>query len=440
MTDHIEPAEPVDVIIAGAGISGLIAACLLAESGASVLLVEAGDRVGGRMHSHYLPGLEEPLELGAEFIHGTPQDLMSLIADAGLHVEEVDGTDYCFETNRLRPCPEIETADILGNLETFCAAHPDLDMSFAEYLAQDPSDDTQKQEASRFVEGFNAADASTISIQALAFQQKAEDAIEGHRAFRLREGYAALADYLFGRLVAAGGKLSLSTHVHQVSWRQGQVTMTATVDSMEQRLPTAHYGVIALPLGVLQAGQVSFEPRPALLDHLHALRMGPVLRLTIVFNDRFWDKPQRPWGDLSFLFVERSTPRVFWTRSPSGQPSITAWAGGTAAAQSNPETFADEALQTLARVFEMPVSELESHIVSAHLHPWNSHELSLGAYSYVRAGGLQASRQLSVPVDETLFFAGEHTDVTGHWGTVHGALRSGVRAAEQILHARKKNG
>jgi predicted flavoprotein YhiN len=59
----------------------------------------------------------------------------------------------------------------------------------------------------------------------------------------------------------------------------------------------------------------------------------------------------------------------------------------------------------------------------------------MGAYSYVATGGLNASRQMTVPVAETLFFGGEHTDVTGHWGTVHAAMRSGLRAAAQVLDA-----
>jgi monoamine oxidase len=58
-----------------------------------------------------------------------------------------------------------------------------------------------------------------------------------------------------------------------------------------------------------------------------------------------------------------------------------------------------------------------------------------GAYSYVPAGGLDAVLKMATPVLETLYFAGEHTDLTGHWGTVHAALRSGVRAARQVLAA-----
>jgi monoamine oxidase len=67
------------------------------------------------------------------------------------------------------------------------------------------------------------------------------------------------------------------------------------------------------------------------------------------------------------------------------------------------------------------------------LHDWQADPFARGAYSYVPAGAADASLHLSYPVDGTLFFAGEHTDTSGHWGTVHAALRSGLRAAEQLL-------
>ena len=69
----------------------------------------------------------------------------------------------------------------------------------------------------------------------------------------------------------------------------------------------------------------------------------------------------------------------------------------------------------------------------SYSHDWQRDPYALGAYSYVATGGLDASRQMSQPVEQTLFFAGEHTDITGHWGTVHAAMRSGLRAAQQIL-------
>jgi monoamine oxidase len=68
-----------------------------------------------------------------------------------------------------------------------------------------------------------------------------------------------------------------------------------------------------------------------------------------------------------------------------------------------------------------------------YTHDWQHNRFALGAYSYVATGGLDASRQMTEPVAETLFFAGEHTDTSGHWGTVHAAMRSGLRAAEHVL-------
>ncbi len=430
--------SPIDVLIAGAGMAGLIAGCVLAEAGKSVLMIEAADRVGGRTHSRYLPDLDEPIELGAEFVHGLPQELLALIDKSGLHLEEVGGSNYCFDGTKLSACPADSSDGIFEKMGAFCDQHPDDDMSFAAFLVQMPFDEAAKEEALRFVEGFNAADASMISIQALNFQQKAEDVIEGGRAFRIREGYSALADHLFGRFAAAGGKLQFETMITRVVWSDRQVRMAGSCRQDDQHLPSARYAVIALPLGVLQSKHVDFQPCPDIFDSLDTLVMGPVLRLTLVFEERFWDTVSRSYGDLSFLFAEKTVPGVFWTRTPSRQPSFTAWAGGPSATKMSAESFAEQSLQTLSRAFAIAKNKLEDLLVSAHLHPWNTDDLAVGAYSYVRAGGLAGSRRLSSPVENTLFFAGEHTDVTGHWGTVHGAVRSGLRAAQQILDADTK--
>ncbi len=74
------------------------------------------------------------------------------------------------------------------------------------------------------------------------------------------------------------------------------------------------------------------------------------------------------------------------------------------------------------------------HVLRWHMHDWQIDPHSLGAYTYVPRGAIDASDQMSLPVEQTLFFAGEHTDTSGHWGTVHGALRSGYRAARQLLN------
>jgi monoamine oxidase len=78
------------------------------------------------------------------------------------------------------------------------------------------------------------------------------------------------------------------------------------------------------------------------------------------------------------------------------------------------------------------VERLQKQLLSWHTHDWQADPYAMGAYSYAPAGALDASALMSEPVQDTLYFAGEHTDVSGHWGTVHAALRSGLRAAEQL--------
>ena len=120
---------------------------------------------------------------------------------------------------------------------------------------------------------------------------------------------------------------------------------------------------------------------------------------------------------------------------------LTAWIGGPKAAElrrsmaagSEPLALPRRCLATLARLFELSFAELQSLLLSWYEHDWSADPYSRGAYSYVPAGALDAPAKLTEPVEETLYFAGEHTDITGHWGTVHAAIASGTRAAEQIL-------
>jgi monoamine oxidase len=84
-------------------------------------------------------------------------------------------------------------------------------------------------------------------------------------------------------------------------------------------------------------------------------------------------------------------------------------------------------------MFSVSLRDLRTYLRSSHYHDWQSDPFSRGAYSYVPAAALPAADAMSQPVDQTLYFAGEHTAIDGHWGTVHGALASGARAATQLL-------
>ena len=200
----------------------------------------------------------------------------------------------------------------------------------------------------------------------------------------------------------------------------------------------ARQAVIALPLGVLQGRAVSVVPMPrGVFEAAAGLRMGQVRRFTLVFRERFWEglEPQPAMGKLSFLFAFGAMPRVWWTPHPEISNSITGWVGGPRSAGfagMDGEEIGRRGCEALAKIFGLDVERVLGLLAGCYTHDWQGDQFALGGYSYVAAGGLEASRRMAEPVEGTLFFAGEHTDVTGHWGTVHAAMRSGLRAAAQV--------
>ncbi len=216
---------------------------------------------------------------------------------------------------------------------------------------------------------------------------------------------------------------------------------------------TAPRVLVTVPLGVLlaaprQKGGISFSPRlpQSKQEALRKLEMGHVMRITLQFKERFWEKVHPHGGkdlnktlsDLSFLFSDDERFPTWWTKMPAKFPIITGWAPFKSAdvlSGRHSKIVIGKALTTLSRLTDMPKSDLENLLEKAHFHDWQSDPFSRGAYSYVKVGGKDAPGILGRPVERTLFFAGEATDISGHTGTVHGAIASGKRAAQEIMRA-----
>ena len=451
MSDTAKPGGLHDVLVLGAGAAGLTAALQLALAGQRVALLEARDRVGGRIFTRraVAPGRATslPVELGAEFIHGLPAESWRLVRDAGLDTYELDGSQLRFADGRLQDVPESSgSRAVLQEMAGWAAAQPPgTDQTFEHYLDHSPAAGTPalRNEAIRYVEGFNAADHRVIGVAALARQQAAEDAIEAERIFHVSAGYDAVPQHLRARFEAAGGRLFLERPVASIAWRAGEVVMSGTDPAgaaFEFRAPRA---IVTLPVGVLQAGSVRFEPVPqAAFDAIHRMAMGSVIRIPLLFRSRFWASESvtgrmpalaAQLRNLSFLFTDHALPSTWWTCHPDEAPMLVAWAAGPATASLDRSRLMDECLATLSSLFGCSPRFLAEQLVSWHFHDWDADPHSRGAYSYMPAGALEASQHLSRPVADTLFFAGEHTVTSGHWGTVHGALQSGDAAAAALL-------
>ncbi|HEV2423539.1 MAG TPA: NAD(P)/FAD-dependent oxidoreductase [Terriglobia bacterium] len=435
----------MDVLIVGAGVAGLAAARSLSAAGISVSILEARDRAGGRICTARDSALEIPIELGAEFIHGRPPSILDLADTAGLAIEEMAERHEFWQEGKPARRDDLfrKTDEIFGRMED--PALPDE--TFSEFIAQIDANQDAQQAAVGYVEGFNAARADRISIKALGLESRAQQAIDGDRAFRFRQGYDRLAEWLRQESVAQGATLRLNTVATAVEWQRGKATVAArdaTKASPEQTFRTDRV-IITLPLGVLQAaggmpGAVRFSPEPPRLrSALDRLAMGHAARVTLKFRPEFMRAHPR-LTESGFIHSNEDAFPTWWTplAAPDGRPApvLTGWCGGPKAerlAGWSGSKITESAVESLARIVSMSGDAVRRELEVPYFHNWSSDPFARGAYSYARVGGLEARRSLAEPVEDTLYFAGEAVETEGHATTVHGAIESGQRAARRII-------
>ncbi len=312
----------------------------------------------------------------------------------------------------------------------------DPEPTFARFIEAAPFDGEMKLRATAYVEGFNAARAERIGVRSLVEEARASDSIGGDQPYRLLCGYDRLSEHL--RNAAGDAALRLNTEVTALRWRRGAVEAEARTRTGRPAGPfTANRALVTVPLGVLQAGGIRFDPEPPNLEAARRLEMGQAVRVTLRFRERFWEH-RRATAELSFLHAPDPWMSTWWSALPLRAPLLTGWAGGAVAEQyaGRGEGFAvDQATGALARVLNIPRSEVEGQLEAWYWHDWQADPYALGAYSYAPPGGAAARRALAAPAAGTLFFAGEATNQEGHGAMVHGAIAAGRRAAAEILGA-----
>jgi monoamine oxidase len=139
--------------------------------------------------------------------------------------------------------------------------------------------------------------------------------------------------------------------------------------------------------------------------------------------------------DFSFIHAPDELPPTWWTQLPVHAPLLVGWAGGPRAEQllsESQDAQRDHSLEALSHIFGVPRQFLEDQLVDFYSHDWRADPFSRGAYSYIPVGGTNGPAELAASIENTIYFAGEATNTAGHYGTVHGALSTGIRAAREI--------
>ncbi len=437
----------VDVAILGAGVAGLEAARVLHEHEIDFVVLEARERIGGRIFSLRDESLPVAIELGAEFVHGSAPELREVACDAALTVVDIDGQRWQSQKGRLRPADDFWDGlnAVMSRLRT-----RGEDRSFEQFLNSSRRRDRRAREfAIQWVENFHAADPVRVSERALAEGGSPGDDVRERRLGRVLGGYDAVARWIARGI---GNKIRLGTVVTGVQWEQGAVRIETRQLSGTSGGLEARAVIVALPLGVLHAapgepGTVVFDP-PLARDStkaaaLDGMTMGAVAKITLRLREAFWAssrfarRAKDPNLDrLSFLHSPDRDFPVWWTSYPVSAPVLVAWRGGVRAREisaAGEDQAVELALSALARQFGLTRREASGMVTATWFHNWESDPYARGAYSYMLVGGNDAPAKLARPVRRTLFFAGEASDSEGRTGTVHGAIASGRRAAAQLL-------
>jgi monoamine oxidase len=416
--------------------AGLSAASELRALGLDVLVLEARNRVGGRVDTDY-EFAPHPIERGAEFVHGENVVTWELIRKVGLQTLsalEDDGSFFIDAAGQFLPITQaakLPGGDSLKFMSTRPSVYelakawvksrkPDIDLSSMLQAYGVVLDPKFYPIVSHSFEGLDAAGLQQLGVYGLVETSYEGD---GDGDFRIPEGYSSLSHHLAREL-----QIRPAEPVDRVTWNaSGARVTTASGSTLETRKI-----VITVPLTQLQQSAIRFEPplTPDKQNAINRLGAGHIVKIILQFDDPFWP------ASMECFATDKHTG--FWWRPGWNRPDeasvLTAYAGAALAdrlVRLGNEAAIQIALDDLTQLFGNPV---KTKYTGGMVLNWQAEPYIEMAYSFCPVGAAGLRRVLSYPVEGVLFFAGEATSVERN-ATVHGAIESGRRAAKEVSAA-----
>ena len=426
----------VDTIVIGAGVAGLTAAGLLTDAGRRVVVLEARDRVGGRVWSDDDGGVVT--DRGASWIHGITDSPVAAAASAfGMRMVEFTVGGYQPDSRPIayygpdgRRLSDADAQQHIDDIHAVDAALVEIiaasaaDASYRDVteraLAAQEWEPDRAQRVREYLE-HRSEEQYGAWIEDLAAHGLDDDSIDGDEVV-FPEGYARLPEGL-----ARGLEVRLGQRVTRVTWSADGVTAHVGEEAF-----TADTAVVTVPVGVLQSGAFEIEPPlpPEVAAPLSRLRMNAFEKVFLRFPTRFWDE--------GVYAIRQQGPESRWWHSwydltpLHGVPTLLTFAAGPAAVQTRDWTdreIVDAVLAQLHRLYGERV-EQPTHVT---VTDWQDDPFSHGSYAYMTVGSTTDDHDaLAMPVGGVLHLAGEAT-WTEDPATVTAAMMSGHRAASRIL-------
>ena len=407
-----------DVIIIGAGSSGLSAARELTKLGLSYNLIEGSHRIGGRAYSEEIaPGVW--FDLGCSYLHqGETNPFVAIADELGVTIGKDKGDIFA---DSKRGLYKNGTALEAGEREAYfryvseCYAAVQTSVDQGEDFAIAELVDLENEYALSFMHSMaelNAADIDqTSSVDFAAFG--------GGSDIPVLNGY--------GNLVAAWGAdiaVSLNTRAETITWSGKHVSVATSKGGLQARTV-----LCTVSTGILAASDIEFAPRLPdwKMEAVLGLPTGTENKICVLFDRDVFGPDGRgfhsTWND--------NGEACGFEASVMGQNTAIVFTGGRFAVwleNQGQQAGHDYAVDRIAEAFG---NDIRRHVTRSIVTAWTTEPWTRGSYSCALPGQAGQRNVLARPLDERLFFAGEATIIGGQ-ACCHGALRSGVRAAREI--------
>lgn len=415
-----------DVIIVGAGVSGLAAAKKLSERNMRVLVIEARDRIGGRIYTDRSLGF--PIDLGASWAHDLPNNIIAnqktafnieLLPFSNLQ-DHLNGHVVFNEKNKKLNLHELEKIK-----KFFCGISKTLgfqtdDANLAQLIENYHDPELTQTESiqvkdwlTNFMECWFGSELSETSIKAWKNMQD-----ESRQAYVLN-GYDQLIHYL-------AKEITIIKHceVQQINYSSDIIKIQSS-----QGIYEALHVIVTLPIGVLKSEKVKFIPSlpNTKLSAINAIGCGSLEKVVLHFSNCFWDEQA-----LSIQILPcKNSPVLTYINYYAliKKPVLVALYGGNTAKKISKKKSTENLIAPLKKIYG---DQYRDPIDSIHTQ-WNQDPYTQCSYAFLPRGiNDNCFDMLAEPINNRLFFAGEAASKK-MYATVHGAYLSGLQAAESIL-------